>query len=744
MVFKNLLRRKIRTSLTVLGIGIGVAAVVALGAMAEGLASGYSGLMTGSGADLLLVQADAVDISLSAVDEQVGERVMTLPAVDQVAGVIFSFVTTENLPYFLIFAYDPNEFAVRHYKIIRGHKLSGTKQIIIGKMAASNLKRDVGDTVRIYGAPYRIVGVFETGLSFEEGGGVITLEDGQAVFKKPRQVSLYQVKLRDVRLIEEVIGRIERLFPDISVSRAADFGEKETMTEMVSGFAWGIALIAVVVGGLGMMNTMVMAVFERTREIGVLRAIGWRRGQVLTMILGESLLLSLVGGLAGLGLGVAAAKALGSSPAVGSLLQGRFTPQLIFQAMLTALILGTIGGLYPAWRASRLSPLEALRYEGGEGGQRWDFALIYRLGGMAFRSLWRRRTRTLLTIGGIGIGVAVLVALGAITQGFITQFTDLSTRGGNDLMVLQAEVSDMSLSAVDERVGRAIAAMPDVEHVSGMVLGVVSGKGTLYFIVWGLDPNQHAIRHFNLVEGKRIHRRGEIMLGKTAAENLKKKVGDVMKLYKNAYRVVGIYETGVAYEESGGVVALRDAQALFQKPRQVAFYQIKLRDPGQAEKVRRQIETRFPDVSVSRSAEMAEKTNDIRTTKAIANAISMLAILVGGVGITNTMVMAVMERTREIGTLRALGWHKAKVLGMVLTESLLLSALSGLAGIVIGIGLTEALRYEPTMGSFLEGHYPPQLFIQAMLTALFLGAMGGLYPAWRASRLSPVEALRYE
>ncbi len=744
MIFKNLLRRKIRSFLTVLGIGIGVAAVVALGAMAEGLATGYSGLMTSSGADLLLIQANAADFSLSAVDEQVGERVKSLPAVDQVAGVIFSFIKTEGLPYFLIFAYDADEFAIHHYKIIRGHGLSGTKQIIIGKMAASNLKKDVGDTIRVYGAPYRIVGIYETGLGFEEGGGVITLEDAQAIFKKPRQVSLYQVKLRDVKQTEEVMGRIERLFPDISVSRAADFGEKEMMTEMVSGFAWGIALIAVVVGGLGMMNTMVMAIFERTREIGVLRAIGWRRGQVLALILGESLLLSLVGGLAGVALGVAATRALGSSPAVSSLLQGRFTPQLILQAMLTALILGTIGGLYPAWRASRLSPLEALRYEGGESSPKWDFALIHRLGGMAFRSLWRRRTRTLLTIGGIGIGVAVLVALGAITQGFIAQFTDMSTRGGNDLMVMQKEVSDMSLSAIDERVGRAIAAMPEVEHVSGMVLGVVSAKGTPYFMVWGLDPNQHAIRHFNLVAGKRIHRRGEIMLGKTAAENLKKKVGDVMKLYKNAYRVVGIYETGVGYEEGGGVIALRDAQALFQKPRQVAFYQIKLRDAAQTEKVRRQIEARFPDASVSRSAEMVEKTNDIRVTKSIANAISVLAILVGGVGIANTMVMTVMERTREIGTLRALGWRKAKVLGMVLRESLLLSALSGVAGIAVGIGLTEALRYEPTMGGFLKGDYPPQLFIQAMLIALFLGAVGGLYPAWRASRLSPVEALRYE
>jgi putative ABC transport system permease protein len=192
-------------------------------------------------------------------------------------------------------------------------------------------------------------------------------------------------------------------------------------------------------------------------------------------------------------------------------------------------------------------------------------------------------------------------------------------------------------------------------------------------------------------------------------------------------------------------MALPDAQAAFQKPRQVSMYQIKLRDPAQAETVRAQIKERFgKDVSVSKASTFVENSSDIQNTKAMLGAIFALAILVGGVVVTNTMVMAVMERTREIGTLRALGWRQSRVLWMILGESLLLSLIAAGLGMLVGVGLTAGLRAIPGVGAFLTPVYTPQVIGQAVAVALFLGASGGLYPAWQASRLRPVEALRYE
>jgi ABC-type antimicrobial peptide transport system permease subunit len=743
MVFRNLWRRKARSLLTMLGIGIGVAAVIALGAMAEGLAEGYAAFAGGSGADLLVTKSDAGDLTLSTVDEMVGERIARLADVRNVSGVIFNIVQMEKIPYFIVGGYDPDEVAIQHFKIVEGQPLSRDKEIILGRQAADNLKKSVGDTVRLYETPFRIVGIYETGQSFEDGGGVISLSDAQAIFKKPRQVTFFEVQVRDPTQLDGVKARIEQLFKNLSVSEASDVADEQVTIQSMRAMAWGIGLIAVLIGGLGMMNTMVMSVFEQTREIGVLRAVGWRKGRVLRLIMNQSLVLSALGGLAGIGIGLGLVWLINRTPAISSYAPGVVKPQLLIQGMVVALILGTVGGLYPAWRAAGLSPIEALRYDSGAGdGNEPSWARMF---GITFRNLLRRRVRSLLTMGGIAIGVGLIVALGAITEGVIQDFTALAAQGGAELVAMQANVADMGYSVIEERIGRAIEAMPEVEDVSGVVWGFSSGQGAPFLIVFGMDPNGKAIQHYRVIEGTRIRGRGEIMLGKAAADTLEKNVGDVLKLPGGVYRVTGIYETGVGYEEAGGVMALPDAQAAFDKPRQVSMLQIKVHDPDQVEAVRARIEDRYgDDVSVSTTSTFIENSSDIQNTKAMLGAIFALAILVGGVVVTNTMVMAVMERTREIGTLRAVGWRQARVLWMILSESLLLGLIAAGFGILVGIGLVGALGAIPGVGDFMSAAYTPQIFFQAIAVSLFLGVIGGLYPAWHASRLRPVEALRYE
>lgn len=111
---------------------------------------------------------------------------------------------------------------------------------------------------------------------------------------------------------------------------------------------------------------------------------------------------------------------------------------------------------------------------------------------------------------------------------------------------------------------------------------------------------------------------------------------------------------------------------------------------------------------------------------------------------TNTMVMIVFERTREIGVLRALGWRRRRVLSMIVRESLTLSLLGGVGGITAGVLLGLALNLIPMMQGWVRVQYSAGLFAQALGTALVLGIVGGIYPAWRAASLQPIEALRYE
>jgi ABC-type lipoprotein release transport system permease subunit len=745
IILKSLLRRKTRTLLTMAGVAIGVAAIVALGALAEGLAAGYGALGGGSGADLLVADADAVDILFSAVDEEVGAALASLAGVKEVSGMVYTMASTEGVPYFIVFGYEPDSFAIEHFKIVAGEGLKeraargGGRPLILGRAAADDLGKGVGDTFRLYETTFRIVGIYETGEPIEEGAAVVLLHDAQALSGHPRQVNAYLLKLRDIQDAERVRQRIARRFPDLTATLSSDFAQEQEWLAMIQGFTWAVSLLAVLIGGVGVMNTMLMSVFERTWEFGVLRALGWCRRRVLTLVLGESLALNGLGGLVGVGLGMAAVRAVERVPAVSGFLSTRFSPVLFAQAIGVALALGLVGGAYPAWRASRLAPAEAMRAEGGAGGR----APRLKFGGAALRNLLRQPTRTLLTMTGIGIAIMAMVSLGAIADGLVAEMSAIAGEAGVQLVGMQADAS-IDLSTIDERIVKRIAALPGVQHAEGFLTGYAAVGDLPFFVVFGYHPRGQGIREFHIVDGEPLSANRQIIIGRVAADNLNKRVGQMLRILDVLFRIVGIYERGVPFADGGGVISLRDAQALFGQPHKVSFLGIWLEDPSQAETVERAIEARFPEVAVSLSSEFSEDVVDLKLTRSSTWAIAFLALLVGGVGMMNTMVMSVFERTREIGVLRALGWRRRRVLWMILRESVALSLLGGVAGLVAGVVAGELLNAIPFMAGFVQARFSLGLFAQALITALALGVVGGIYPAWRATRLQPVEALRYE
>ena len=639
MILHNLLRRGTRSSLTILGIAIGVAAVVALGAMANGLAQNY-GSALGTSNDLLVTQANAYDVIYSSLDELLGERMAALPDVANVDPGVFSWYSFDDLPYFLIYGYAPGSTAMAHYRIVEGKPVTGPGQIAVGRRAVEALKIGVDDSLRINGAPYRITGIYETGQGMEESGGVVVLEDAQSIAQKERTVSLFQIGLRRGADADAVMARIESLDDELTVTTASGYAASQQWTQALQGLAWGVAAIAILIGGLGMMSAMVMSVLERTREIGTLRAVGWSRGRVLRMILGESVALSALGGVLGVLLGSLLAWAAGQSPGLGVMLAGAVTPDLIVQGMVTALLLGVAGGVYPAWTAANLQPVEALRYEGG--GATATTGLLARIGNQSFRNLWRRRNRTLLSAAGISIGVGTLVMLGGLMQGMVGQLNGLTGSGGaGNITVMQRDVADMSLSSLDERIVDQLEAMPEIKSASSFMLAVISSPDMPMFLLGGLDPSSPAMRHYKLVEGRSMQRPNEIVLGKVASKNYKAGIGDTLTLNDNRYKVVGISETGVAYEDAGGMLALREAQRLMGRPRAVTFIFVDVQDAAQTEAVLAVINRRFPEARASLSSEFAQSTNDLQMTEGMLAGIRALALIVGGIVVANTMIMSI-------------------------------------------------------------------------------------------------------
>ena len=742
MVFKNLLRHKGRTLLTFFGIVIGVMAIVALGATASGLQDGFLDAFSGSGADLILTQKDAWTITNSAVPDSLGSQLARVKGIQAVAGMSMAIAKTEASPYFFVFAHDPQGFAVARYKIVEGQSLGeaagSSRPLILGKLAAESQGLRTGDALSLNGVQFQVVGIYETGAGLEDGGAVISLADAQALFGKVGQVGSYLIKLQSPAEADQVQQEVERQFPEVQMFVPAALAAKQQTIQIVQGMSWALAFLAIVIGSVTMVNTMVMNVFERTREIGTLRAVGWSSGRALRLVLAESVLLAFVGGVVGSLVGVVIALAMSRVPLLSFVGKG-VSLGLFVQGIGTAVVLGSLGGLYPAWRASRLMPVEALRYEAGAEvrGGRWLPPVM--------RSLWRRRTRSLLTIVGLTIAITAIITLGGVADGYIGTFTTMMTSTQADLIVRQANATSLSTSRLDESVAAKIRSVPGVQAVMGSLHYTAQTEKIPTLLVQGYNLNEFGIQHFRAIEGQGLSGDGQILLGRKGAAVLGLAVGDSLQLGGMSFQVQGLYETGVVLEDmNGAVVTLQDAQALADAPGKVTVFGVKLSNPADANLVRSDVAAAAPDLNVVKSSEFGESLTELQGISMLASAVWVLAVIVGGLGMMNTMLMSMLERTREVGTLRALGWPRGKVLWMLLKESLVLS----LIGLVIGAGLAALIGWGfgrmPAVSAYLSFSLNVPLVVRALIFAAGLSLVGGLYPAWRAAKLQPAEALQYE
>ena len=230
MILKNLRRRKGRTFLTILGIGIGVAAIIALGTLANALEAGYNSMMAGSNADLALSQPNAFDISFSVVDEDVGQTLMGMPEVAAASAMLQGLVRSEDLPYFFVYGYPEGSFILDRFQIIAGESLTEARHsnqlgtpLLLGASAAEILNKQPGDTIRLGNQGFRIVGLYQTDETLEDRGAVLDLPDAQELVGLQRKVSLYYIQLKDPRFQERFQARVQRLWPDLALSSTDDF-----------------------------------------------------------------------------------------------------------------------------------------------------------------------------------------------------------------------------------------------------------------------------------------------------------------------------------------------------------------------------------------------------------------------------------------------------------------------------------------------------------------------------------------
>ena len=363
---RNLMRRGVRTSLSVLGVAVGVAAIVAFTAMGEGFKDSIDRYGRQSGADLVLIEEKAGDPAFGRITAAEIEQMRSDPSIRAFAGsIVMPASLPERVTPVLVAGRDPDEELISAYlnPALEGRLVESEDEALIGVILAEELDLAIGDSLEILRSSFKVVGIYRTAVQWENGGAVVHsqvlrnsmgMEDGS--------VMVGFVYLADPDGIAPATLSLQARFPHLRILPTAFLSSGFEQLAYIDSFIWVISLAALIVGAIGVLNTMLMSVSERTREIGTLRAFGWRSTMVLRMIIAEGMITSVLGGLVGSLLGVVAAELLMDLVPQG-LLEAHFSIGVFARGLAIAVVLGLLGSVYPAYRASRLPPAAALRYE---------------------------------------------------------------------------------------------------------------------------------------------------------------------------------------------------------------------------------------------------------------------------------------------------------------------------------------------------------------------------------------------
>ena len=364
--------------------------------------------------------------------------------------------------------------------------------------------------------------------------------------------------------------------------------------------------------------------------------------------------------------------------------------------------------------------------------------------GLVLKNPFRNRTRMVLSVIGIAIGIATIVALGMVTEGLKVSLEEQLKAGGADFVVMKNASSGSASQTIKQNRVDEIAKMNGIKQAAGILTSSRQIGSTQLGLV-GLNPKDLNMAGAKITQGNPYSDgKNEMILGKLASEKLKKKVGDTITLNNTKYVVTGIFETGNREIDASAILPLAKLQKMDENEGKVHFLYVKINNNADVNAVTKEIEKAYPgELTTIASLEDFQRANGgLSMVETASTAISLLAIIIGGIGIINTMIMSVFERTREIGVLKAVGWKGRRILGMILGESIVLTFLAGIVGIILGIVGIEAIIMLTDTTMLLT--FTPAIALKALGIAVIVGIIGGIYPAYRASRLPPTEALRYE
>ena len=362
--------------------------------------------------------------------------------------------------------------------------------------------------------------------------------------------------------------------------------------------------------------------------------------------------------------------------------------------------------------------------------------------GQTLTSLRGAPGRTFLTALGTALGIATIVALLAVGGGAKHSAGELVHLGASDLGLFQKDAADPTTSILSTNLVPQLRRTPGIADATALVLLVDDLGRAPGAIVFGADPHSFLTQRLVFSSGRNYRSSREMIVGDELAKQLHIAPGASLTVGHRALQVVGIYHIGVAYQDSGAFVPLATAQAISGHSGEATTIPVKL-DPGtRPAAAKRTIASRFPGILIISDAEEATRAGvSSQLISQVALVIAVLALLIGGIGVTNTMLMAVIERRSEFALLSAIGFSGPQIAGRVLIESILTTIIGAGIGLLLGVVGAQLLINALGAQTFVSPQVTAWDMGRGLLVGVLLGVLGGLYPAWRAANLSPARVL---
>lgn len=361
-------------------------------------------------------------------------------------------------------------------------------------------------------------------------------------------------------------------------------------------------------------------------------------------------------------------------------------------------------------------------------------------------NLRRHRIRSFISIAGIAFSVAAMLTVVTILQGAIGMFSGILS-DDSEIIVFERNVSDLFFSSVPADAVADISSWPMVLHAYPVLFGIVSSADHPIITCFGVTPADARIRNATWLEGDRINfaeHADDVVLGERAAEFLAATLNSHVQIGHATFHVIGILQSPNGFEDGGVFMPLSTAQSFFHKEGTSSVITIKLHNKEDAATFKSMVKTKYGNLIALEDAEFARSYSQFKILKATAWAVGGCGLLLGGLGVANTMIMSVFTRIREIAILRVNGFSHLQIGGMIFGESALVSVFGAMAGLSIGICFLFALKLIPALHGYVDVTIQPVVLLIVILLALITGVAGALYPAIYAMRIRAVEALRFE